>query len=123
LAGFHKISTNQYFFLSKTQAPGLRTNLPVTGIEYPLKDGQSIVSRIDTKGRITQVNPTPIDRQRPQHRAPPGHAAGSVRRPVANAAGGRSVDRTCEKSPQERRFLLGRGQRRAHQGRGGDGGL
>jgi aerotaxis receptor len=39
----------------------LRTNLPVTGIEYPLQDGQSIVSKTDTKGRITYVNPTFID--------------------------------------------------------------
>jgi aerotaxis receptor len=39
----------------------LRTNLPVTGIEYPLQEGQSIVSKTDTKGRITYVNPTFID--------------------------------------------------------------
>jgi len=39
----------------------LRTNLPVTGIEYPLQDGQSIVSKTDTKGRITYVNPTFIE--------------------------------------------------------------
>jgi aerotaxis receptor len=39
----------------------LRTNLPVTGIEYPLVDGQSIVSKTDTKGRITYVNPTFIE--------------------------------------------------------------
>ncbi len=30
----------------------MRTNLPVTGIEYPLQDGQSIVSKTDTKGRM-----------------------------------------------------------------------
>jgi aerotaxis receptor len=35
----------------------VRTNLPVTGIEYELKDGQSIVSTTDTKGKITYVNP------------------------------------------------------------------
>ena len=39
----------------------MRTNLPVTGIEYPLQDGQSIVSKTDTKGRITYVNPTFIE--------------------------------------------------------------
>jgi len=39
----------------------LRTNLPVTGIEYPLQDGQSIVSKTDTKGRITYVNPTFVE--------------------------------------------------------------
>jgi aerotaxis receptor len=39
----------------------VRTNLPVTGIEYPLRDGQSIVSKTDTKGRITYVNPTFIE--------------------------------------------------------------
>ncbi len=39
----------------------MRTNLPVTGIEYILKDGQSIVSKTDTKGRITYVNPSFIE--------------------------------------------------------------
>ncbi len=39
----------------------MRTNLPVTGIEYPVHDGQSIVSKTDTKGRITYVNPTFIE--------------------------------------------------------------
>jgi aerotaxis receptor len=39
----------------------VRTNLPVTGIEYLLKDGQSIVSKTDTKGRITYVNPAFIE--------------------------------------------------------------
>jgi aerotaxis receptor len=39
----------------------VRTNLPVTGIEYILRDGQSIVSKTDTKGRITYVNPTFIE--------------------------------------------------------------
>jgi aerotaxis receptor len=39
----------------------VRTNLPVTGIEYLLKDGQSIVSKTDTKGRITYVNPSFIE--------------------------------------------------------------
>ena len=46
---------------SGNQEPGLRTNLPVTGIEYPLMDSQSIVSETDTKGRIVYVNPTFID--------------------------------------------------------------
>nr|WP_307735809.1 methyl-accepting chemotaxis protein [Massilia pinisoli] len=35
--------------------------MPVTGIEYPLRDGQSIVSKTDTKGRITYVNPAFIE--------------------------------------------------------------
>ena len=39
----------------------MRTNLPVTGIEYPLQDGQSIVSKTDTKGRIIYVNPTFVE--------------------------------------------------------------
>jgi aerotaxis receptor len=39
----------------------VRTNLPVTGIEYPLQDGQSIVSKTDTKGRIVYINPTFIE--------------------------------------------------------------
>jgi aerotaxis receptor len=39
----------------------LRTNLPVTGTEYVMKDGQSIVSKTDVKGRITYVNPSFIE--------------------------------------------------------------
>jgi aerotaxis receptor len=39
----------------------VRTNLPVTGIEYLLEDGQSIVSKTDTKGRITYVNPAFVE--------------------------------------------------------------
>ncbi|CAH0178017.1 Aerotaxis receptor [Massilia sp. Bi118] len=39
----------------------VRTNLPVTGIEYLLQDGQSIVSKTDTRGRITYVNPTFVE--------------------------------------------------------------
>ncbi len=35
----------------------MRTNLPITGIEYLMRDGQSIVSTTDVKGRITYVNP------------------------------------------------------------------
>lgn len=34
----------------------MRTNLPVTNVEYPLKEGTCIVSRTDLKGRITYVN-------------------------------------------------------------------
>jgi aerotaxis receptor len=39
----------------------VRTNLPVTGIEYPLQDGQSIVSKTDVQGRIVYVNPTFVE--------------------------------------------------------------
>jgi aerotaxis receptor len=39
----------------------VRTNLPVTGIEYLMRDGQSIVSTTDVKGRITYVNPCFIE--------------------------------------------------------------
>ncbi|MCB1997055.1 MAG: PAS domain-containing protein, partial [Rhodoferax sp.] len=34
----------------------MRRNLPVTSQEYPLRDGMTIVSRTDLKGRITYVN-------------------------------------------------------------------
>jgi aerotaxis receptor len=34
----------------------VRSNLPVTGIEYRMQEGESIVSKTDTKGRITYVN-------------------------------------------------------------------
>ena len=39
----------------------MRKNLPVTNVEHLLVDGQFIVSKTDTKGRITYVNPAFID--------------------------------------------------------------
>jgi aerotaxis receptor len=39
----------------------VRNNLPVTGNEYVMRDGQSIVSTTDVKGRITYVNPCFIE--------------------------------------------------------------
>ncbi|HEY4542023.1 MAG TPA: methyl-accepting chemotaxis protein [Noviherbaspirillum sp.] len=39
----------------------MRTNLPVTGVEYLMRDGDAIVSKTDLKGRITYVNPSFIE--------------------------------------------------------------
>jgi aerotaxis receptor len=39
----------------------LRTNLPVTGTEYVMRDGEAIVTKTDTKGRITYVNPSFVE--------------------------------------------------------------
>jgi aerotaxis receptor len=39
----------------------VRSNLPVTGVEYQMEPGQSIVSKTDTKGRITYVNPSFVE--------------------------------------------------------------
>jgi len=39
----------------------MRNNQPVTGIEYLMQPGQSIVSKTDTKGRITYVNPSFVE--------------------------------------------------------------
>ena len=36
----------------------MRTNLPVTGLEIPLPEGEFIVSKTDTRGIITYVNKT-----------------------------------------------------------------
>ncbi|RZI42383.1 PAS domain-containing methyl-accepting chemotaxis protein [Herbaspirillum sp. HC18] len=35
----------------------MRINMPVTGVEYHLRDGESIVSKTDLRGKITYVNP------------------------------------------------------------------
>ncbi|KAJ8134047.1 hypothetical protein OY671_012738, partial [Metschnikowia pulcherrima] len=34
----------------------MRTNLPITQQEYVLRDGATIVSRTDLKGKITYIN-------------------------------------------------------------------
>lgn len=39
----------------------MRTNMPVTNVEYELKEGSSIVSKTDLKGLITYVNPDFIE--------------------------------------------------------------
>ena len=39
----------------------MRTNTPVTNVEYVMKDGASIVSKTDVKGVITYVNPDFIE--------------------------------------------------------------
>ena len=39
----------------------MRKNFPVTGIEYTMPENQSIVSKTDTKGIITYVNPAFVD--------------------------------------------------------------
>jgi hypothetical protein len=39
----------------------VRTNLPVSGIEYRIEAGHSIVPKTDTRGRITYVNPRFIE--------------------------------------------------------------
>ncbi|GAB3537969.1 PAS domain-containing methyl-accepting chemotaxis protein [Noviherbaspirillum agri] len=39
----------------------MRINQPVSNTEYPLRDGESIVSKTDLKGRITYVNPCFIE--------------------------------------------------------------
>jgi hypothetical protein len=51
------------------------------------------------------------------------HAAGSLRRPPANAGGRAALDRDGQEPPQERRFLLGRGELGAGQGSGARGRL
>ena len=39
----------------------MRTNLPVTTVEYPITDETLIVSKTDTKGRLTYFNDQFID--------------------------------------------------------------
>ena len=39
----------------------MRKNFPVTAVEYTMREGQSIVSKTDTKGLITYVNPSFVE--------------------------------------------------------------
>src|SRR5450755_4434933 len=43
-------------FSSPSWSTAMRTNLPVTTVEYPITDATLIVSRTDTKGRLTYFN-------------------------------------------------------------------
>jgi aerotaxis receptor len=43
-------------FSSPSWSMAMRTNLPVTTVEYPITDDTLIVSRTDTKGRLTYFN-------------------------------------------------------------------
>ena len=64
----------------------MRTNLPVTGIEYLLRDGQSIVSTTDPKGRITYVNPCFVEVSGFSEQELMGKAHNLVRHPDMPAA-------------------------------------
>lgn len=55
--GSHIATLHFGFFVATERESRLRKNLPVTATEYLLTDGQSLVSKTDTKGRITYVNP------------------------------------------------------------------
>ena len=50
-----------YFLTGNKRESTVRNNQPVTGNEYVMGAGQSIVSKTDTKGRITYVNPSFVD--------------------------------------------------------------
>jgi aerotaxis receptor len=43
------------------RSTAMRTNLPVTTVEYPITDATLIVSRTDTKGRLTYFNDEFVD--------------------------------------------------------------
>jgi aerotaxis receptor len=53
ILGNLRCSSKQNLSVSTT----MRKNFPVTEIEYPLRDHDSIVSKTDKKGKITYVNP------------------------------------------------------------------
>ena len=50
-----------YFLTGNKRESTVRNNQPVTGNEYVMGAGQSIVSKTDTRGRITYVNPSFVD--------------------------------------------------------------
>ncbi len=59
----------------------MRTNLPVTNVEYELKEGSSIVSKTDPKGLITYVNPDFIEASGFTEKELLGHPHNLVRHP------------------------------------------
>ena len=66
----------------------MRSNLPVTNVEYPITDETLIVSKTDLKGKLTYFNDqfvrrirlhrTGTDRPAAQYHPASGHAAGSL---------------------------------------------
>ncbi|MFO1298290.1 MAG: hypothetical protein U1F25_18735 [Rubrivivax sp.] len=110
----------------------MRTNLPVTSQEYPLRDGITIVSRTDLKGRITYVNDDFLEASGFPEAELIGQAHNIVhptcpkrRSPTwwRTLQAGRPWTGLGEEPAQERRLLLGAGQRHAAEGRQLGGGL
>ena len=99
----------------------MRSNLPVTTVEYPITDATLIVSRTDTKGKLTYSNDEFVLASGFTEAELMGQPHNIIRHPdmppeafaesLGYLEGRQAVGRRGEKPPQERRFLLGAGDR------------
>ncbi len=95
----------------------MRTNLPVTNVEYELREGSSIVSKTDLKGVITYVNPDFIEASGYTEKELLGQPHNLVRHPdmpveafddsMADIETQQAVDRAGKEPSQGWRLLLG----------------
>ena len=99
----------------------MRSNLPVTTVEYPITDDTLIASRTDTKGRLTYFNDQFVEASGFTEAELMGQPHNIIRHPDMppeafenlwdDAEGGQALVRRREEPPQERRLLLGAGDR------------
>ncbi len=102
----------------------MRSNMPVTNVEYVLKDTETIVSKTDLHGNITYVNQDFINISGFSEDELLGAPQNIVRHPDmpveafadfwSTLQKRQGVDRAGEEPLQERRSLLGGGQCRPH---------
>ena len=95
----------------------VRTNLPVTHVEYPLTEQTLIVSKTDLKGKLTYFNDQFVQVSGFTEQELMGqphniirHPAGSLRQSLDNPQGGQALGRRSKEPPQEWRLLLGAGK-------------
>lgn len=91
----------------------MRSNLPVTTVEYPITDDTLIASKTDSKGRLTYFNDEFVAASGFTEAELMGQPHNIIRHPVResldHAAGRQAMGRRGQEPPQERRLLLGAG--------------
>ena len=111
----------------------MKLNLPVTANEYELAEGQTLVSTTDLQSHITYCNAAFIAVSGYEREELLGQPHNMVRHPDMppeafrdmweSIRAGRPWSAAGQEPPQERRPLLGAGQRHAADGSGRTGGL
>ena len=99
----------------------MRSNLPISNIEYPITDETLIVSKTDLKGKLTYFNDQFVQASGFTEQELIGQPHNIIRHPdmppeafresLGHAQGRQALGRRREEPPQERRLLLGSRER------------